>query len=218
MRTWTPPSPLPGPLETARTIIRLYQKGDGPRLYAAVNACRDLLWLWLPWATSDHADIDDSIFFVEKVMRRSREPDCRDFPVAVFDRDGATFLGGLGFHRIVAQESTAEVGYWIRGDRHGEGLCTEAAAAFITAGLTPQADGGWGFRRITLLCAADNIASSRVANKLGMRLERRERAERYSEHAPTPGYLDSLGFAVLASEWDFETQRAKPAIAWPPSA
>ena len=216
MRSWTPPSPLPGPIETARTVIRPYQKGDGPRLHQAVNVRRDVVWLWLPWATSDHADIDDSIYFVEQALRRSKDAACRSFVVAVLDRDQRAILGGLGFHRIDADESTAEIGYWIRGDRHGEGLCTEAAAAFITAGFTAQEHGGWGFRRITLLCAAENTGSWRVAEKLGMRLERHERAERYSERAPIPGYLDSLGFAVLASEWDAVTQRARPGIGWPP--
>jgi len=70
-------------------------------------------------------------------------------------------------------------------------------------------------RWLSGLCAADNIAARRVAEKLGLRLERRERAERYSDHAPAPGYLDALGYAVLADEWDFEAQRAKPDIAWP---
>lgn len=217
MRSWTPPSPIPGPIETARTIIRPYRKGDGPWLHAAVNARRDVVWLWLPWATSDHADVDDSIYFVERALRRAEDPAGRDFPLAVLDRAQTMILGGVGYHRIDAAESTAEVGYWMRGDRHGEGLCTEAVGAFITAGFAPQAEGGWGFRRITLLCAAENVASARVAEKLGMRLERRERAERYSERVPTPGYLDSLGFAVLASEWDAATRRARPGIGWPTS-
>lgn len=198
--------------------MRPYRKGDGPNLHAALRASRDLIWLWPPWITSGHGvgDLDDSVYFVERARRQSEVQSCRSFALAVFDRDERALLGGLGFHRIDSDESTAEVGYWIRGDRNGEGLCTEAVGALITSGFTVQAEGGWGFRRVTLLCARENVGSWRVAEKLGMRLERRERAERYSERAPTPGYLDSLGFAVLASEWDFDAGRAKPGIAWPP--
>ncbi len=212
---WNLPSPLPGPIETARTLVRAHRKGDGPRLHAALSASRDLVWLSMSWWTDGQADLDDCTFFVEKLVRRSAESDCRNFTLAIFDRDENTQLGSCGFYRIDDKERTAEVGYWLRGDRNGEGLCTEAVGAFITSGLRAQEQGGWGFRRITLLCAADNVASRRVAEKLGMRLERRERAERYSDHATTPGYLDSLGFAVLATEWDFDAQRARPDIAWP---
>lgn len=179
-----------------------------------MSARRDLTWLWLSWVTSDPPDPDDSIFFVERTLRRALEPSCRDFPLAVFDRDETTLLGVVGFHRIDGPQSTAEVGYWIRGDRQSQGFCTEAVGAFLTAGFTPRVLNGWGFRRIILSCAAENIASWRVAEKLGMRLERRERAERYSDRAPTPGYLDSLGYAVLASEWDVRAQRARPGIGW----
>lgn len=214
MPTWTQPSPLPGPIDTARTVIRRHQKGDGPRLHAAVRASRHLPWLWLPWATTDDPDLDDCVYRVETILRRDRDPIALGFSAAVVDRAGGELLGGLSFHNVDAGESTTEVGYWIRGDRQGEGLCTEAVAAFITAGFADQADGGWGFRRITLLCAEQNTASWRVAEKLGMRLERRERAERYSAR-PTPGYLDSLGYAVLADEWDAAAGRARPGIAWP---
>lgn len=215
MGNWKPPSPLPGPIKTVRTLVRPYRKGDGPRLHAAISASRDLVWLTMGWWTDGEADLDDCIYYVEKVLRRSAEPGCRHFTLAIFDPDENTSLGGCGFHHINDKERAAEIGYWLRGDRNGEGLCTEAVGALITSGLTPQEDGGWGFRRISLLCAADNVASYRVAEKLGLRLERRERAERYSDHAPTPGYLDTLGYAVLADEWDFDAQRAKPDIGWP---
>ncbi len=215
MRGWTIPSPLPGRIEASRTLIRRYRKGDGPRLHAAIAASRDLAWLWLPLDSSGDADVDDTTFYVEQARRSVAKRDCRDFPLAVLDRDEATLLGGVSFHHVDVGESTAEVGYWIRGDRQGEGLCTETVGALVTAGFTAQEEGGWGFRRITVLCAAANVGSVRVAQKLGLRLERRERAERYGDRAPSPGYLDSLGFGVLASEWDFAAHRAKPGIAWP---
>jgi len=214
MDSWSPPSPVPI-VAGARVLVRTFRKGDGPAMHAAVSASRDLAWLTLRWATAEHPDLDDCVYFVERAARQVAEPDCRSFPMAVVARGDDTVLGGVGFHAIVARESTAEVGYWMRGDRNGEGLCAEAVAAFITSGLTARDRGGWGFRRITLLCAAANPPSRRVAEKLGLRLERRERAERYQASGPTQGYLDTLGYAVLAGEWDFEARRAKPGIAWP---
>jgi len=213
MSPWSAPNPLPPPITTDRTIVRPYQRGDGAALFAAVNAARDSVVPWLPWAKTDHLHLDDSIFRVETFGREDLKPDRLNVSLAVFDKNDEVLLGGVGFHRIDAKNGTGEVGYWIRGDRHGEGLCTEAVSQTVTAGFAEQEAGGWGFRRITLLCDANNRASTRIAEKLGMRLERHERAERFDE----PRWRDLLGYAALASEWDSKNHRALPGIGWNPA-
>jgi len=209
---WSPPSPLPGPISTERTTIRSYRQDDAPALHEAVLASIAEPWLWLRWV-SDPPRLEDSAARIESVVRDCADPSCRYFSQAIFDRTEATYLGDLSFHHIDSRERTAEIGYWIRSDRGGSGLCTEAAGAMITAGFASQPAGGWGFRRITLLCAVDNVASWRVAEKLGLRRERYERAERYTTR-PDAGYVDSVGYAVLADEWDKDTHRARPGIGW----
>lgn len=212
MTLWTPPSPLPGPVQTERTVIRVYRRTDARALHEAVLASRAEPWLWLQWV-SDPPGLDDCVARIEGILRDVVDPSCRYFSMAVFDRDETTYLGEVSFHHIDSRERTAEVGYWIRSDHGGAGLCTEAAAALITNGFAPQESGGWGFRRIKLLCAVENVASWRVAEKLGLRRERYERAERYATR-PTTGYVDSVGYAVLADEWDSKTHRALPGIGW----
>jgi RimJ/RimL family protein N-acetyltransferase len=81
----------------------------------------------------------------------------------------------------------------------------------MSSGFGAVADGGWGFRRLTVFMAADNVGSRRVCERLGLRLEVRARRERYIEPF---GYHDVLGFAVLDDEWDFDAHRAKPGIGW----
>jgi len=215
MNRWTVPSQSPQAIVTERTVGRAYEKGDGPALFAAVNAARDPLFAWLPWAKTEHLDVEESIHYVVKAIRSEAAPDCRHFQRGVFEGENDPLLGGIGFYRVDTEQSCAEVGYWMRPDRHGEGLCTEAVSRFISQGLTSQEQGGWGFRRITLLCAEENRASSRIAEKLGMRLERRERAERFvSSPGLVDGYKTSLGYAVLNDEWDFDAHRARPGIGW----
>lgn len=214
---WTAPCPLPGPITTPRLILRLYEKGDGPAVHAAVDRGRSGLLPWMVWALVDHLTVDDSIHYVEKNRRAAEKPDCTNFPFGVFDRKTGACLGGTGLHRISPGRHQAEVGYWISGDRHGRGICTEAAGALISSALTARSDGGWGFRRIVVYNAADNIGSRRVCEKLGLRLESRERQDSYLERPDNPaatGYYDSYGFAVLKDEWDFENHRAKPGIDW----
>ena len=55
-----------------------------------------------------------------------------------------------------------------------------------------------GLRRVTGACFADNIASSRVMEKCGMRRE--QHGVRDSWHAEL-GWIDGYTYAILAEEW-----------------
>ncbi|MCA9593547.1 MAG: GNAT family N-acetyltransferase [Myxococcales bacterium] len=209
---WQAPDPRPGPVVVDGLEVRLYREGDGPRLFAAVSANRDALLPWMVWVTTDHLHVDHSIFYVERMRRGVEKPDCLDFPMGIFDAKSGEQLGGTGFHRIHPEWRDAEIGYWVRGDRQRSGICTRAMGALISSGLRSAADGGWGFRRIVIQCAEANTGSRRVCERLGLRLEGRYRADRYTEPL---GYHDNLAYAVLADEWDFAQNHAKPNIARP---
>lgn len=207
---WTAPQPLPAPIETDRLVVRLYQRGDGPRLFRAIEADREALLPWMVWARTDHQEEADSIFYAERSRRKVAKLDCTDFPMVISERDSGEQLGGTGLHGVDSGLHTAEIGYWIRGDRHGQGLCTEAVGALISAALRPASEGGWGLRRIIIFNAVGNVASRCVCEKLGLRLEQRAKQDRYlgpEGVGGAPGYCDTLGFAVLRDEWDFERNR-----------
>lgn len=210
---WMPPRRRPKPVVAGDVVVRSYEKGDGPRLFDAISAGREALLPWMAWATTDHRCPDDSIHFVERTIRASERPDCLDFPLAIVARGDGSIVGGTGFHRIRPDLREAEIGYWVRGDRQRAGICTRAIGALISSALTLQAQGGWGFRRILIFNAVENVGSRRVCERLGLRLEMRMRRERYLDPV---GYHDTHGFAVLADEWDFAASRAKPGISWDP--
>ncbi len=212
---WKPPLPLPDPVQTERTVVRLYQKGDAPGLFKAIDRARDALLPEMVWALTDHRDVDDTVHYVEANRRSMESEDCREFPMGIFDKVTGEVVGGTGFHRIQSGRREVEVGYWIRGDRQGQGLCTEAVGALISAALRPDRRGGWGFRRLLVFNMIANVGSRRVCEKLGLRLEMRLRRERYfGPPGVSPGYVDMLGFAVLDDEWDASIHRAKPGVGW----
>lgn len=212
---WEPPNPLPSSIETPRALIRAYQTGDGARMHDAIAGHRDALLPWMLAAATDHQVVDDSIYFVERCIRTMAKPECDNFLFGVFDPSSGELLGGVGIHRIQRSFRCGEIGYWIRGDCHGRGLCTEVTGHLTSSALRPCSEGGWGLRRAVLFCDAANVASGRVAEKLGYRLEQRCRQERYTDYGDGRApYVDTLGFAVLASEWDFAAHRAKPNIGW----
>ena len=213
---WRAPDPRPEGAETERALVRLYRFGDGPALFEAINASRDAILPWMTWASTDHQRVEHSIHYVERVRRAAARGDACDFPMGIFERRSGRLLGATGLHDIRPMLRQAEVGYWIRRDATGRGLCTEAIGALMGAALTPSSAGGWGLRRLIVYVATENVASRRVCEKLGLRLEGHMRAERYLGYPPdaAPGYHDTYLFAVLADEWDHDAGRAKPGIGW----
>ncbi|ACY18179.1 GNAT family N-acetyltransferase [Haliangium ochraceum] len=214
---WTPPRPLPGPVTTKRLIVRRYERDDGPALFASVSAERASLLPWMAWAYTDHKHEADSVYFVERARRAALEPGCNEFPMAIFDRGSGAMVGGTGLMRIRRELREAEIGYWIGGSHRGRGLATEAAGGLLSSALRKSREGGWGLRRVVVYVATANRPSIQVCQRLGLRLEMRTKQERYlgavGSHPPR-GYYDMLGYAVLASEWDFDKHRAQPGIAW----
>jgi RimJ/RimL family protein N-acetyltransferase len=212
---WKAPRPLPAEAVTPRAVVRLYRKGDGPALYAAIDRSREALQPEMVWTFTNHHDVDDSIHFVEHCRRAAEAEDCLDFPMGIFDRETGEVIGGTGLHRIRPGRREGEIGYWISGHLHGRGLCTEAIGALMTCAFTPASEGGWGFRRIVITNSEHNVASRRVCEKLGLRLEMRMRKERwFGPPGVEAGYVDTRGYAVLAEEWDAAAHRAKPGIGW----
>jgi RimJ/RimL family protein N-acetyltransferase len=87
----------------------------------------------------------------------------------------------------------AELG-WVLDPQHGgQGLATEAVAELIRICFEEL-----GLRRVTALCFADNEPSWRMMERLGMRRESHCVAE--SLHR-SRGWIDGLGYALLAEEW-----------------
>ena len=64
-----------------------------------------------------------------------------------------------------------------------------------------------GLRRVTANCFADNVASWRLMERVGMRRE--VSAVRESLHR-SGAWLDSMGYALLAEEWRGATETPGP--------
>ena len=176
-------------------------------MFDAINLDRASLLPWLPWAATDNRTVAECHYTVERFRREREGPAAVTFGLGIFDARDGSVTGGTSFHRVRPEMAEAEIGYWIRADRRGRGLCTEAVAALISWGFTPQGE-GWGFRRITMYCAEPNAASRGVARKLGLRQELHARGDRWVEGL---GFCGSLGWGVLAEEWDTKAHRLKRA-------
>ena len=85
----------------------------------------------------------------------------------VIETHDGEFLGDCGLTwQEVNGRRELEVGYHVRADRQGHGLATEAAAA-----CRDYARSRVGVHHLVAIIHPDNLASRRVAEKLGLRLE-----------------------------------------------
>jgi len=122
----------------------------------------------------------------------------RDFEIgrrarfAVTLRDAPDMLLGTVSLRRYARDRRAELGYWLAQPAWGHGFATEAARAMIDFGFS-----GLGLARIYAQVLADNRASLRVLDKLGMVNEGVKR-----QHVHKARRLhDVVLYGLLRDEW-----------------
>ncbi len=92
-----------------------------------------------------------------------------------------------------AKGTQAELGWVLAPEHGGRGLATEAASELIRICFEDL-----GLRRVVALCFADNVASWRIMEKLGMRREEHNRSDSLHRSGQ---WLDGFGYALLADEW-----------------
>ncbi|MCX5115666.1 GNAT family N-acetyltransferase [Micromonospora sp. NBC_00362] len=103
------------------------------------------------------------------------------------------------------QRTEAELGYIFDPAYGGRGYATEAVTAVVA-----HAFDRLGVRRITAGCFADNLASVRILEKVGMRREQHGVGD--SWHAEL-GWVDGYTYALLAEAWHREAAPSEQPVA-----
>lgn len=129
----------------------------------------------------------------EFLLRQARYADAHGIAFgAVALREGGEVVGLCGIQPLDSGEF--ELGWWIWKDHWGKGYATEAAAAVVE-----HASQVMGLERLVAVIDPPNVASIRVAEKLGMRFERRMSArETRSERPDEPIALYGMRLAAEA--------------------
>lgn len=147
-------------------MLRRYRTDDFGRLYGAIEANRDHLRPWMPWADQDEATA--TAFLAGAVARWDR---ALEFNFTIVDAADERVLGGAGLHRRGAADDI-EIGYWRSVDAGGRGIVTAATRALTRAALDLD-----GIRRVEIRCDEANGASAAIPRRLGYRLERIDEVE-----------------------------------------
>lgn len=146
-------------LETNRLILRGWTPADELPLYAI---CSDPVVMryvgdGAPWSRERTRQ------FIEESLATERQYGYCRWPLIL--KDDGLLVGFCGF---TPTENGAEIGWRLARGYWGQGLATEAAQAVLKFGVEKL-----GFQRVTATVQSGNEASLRVAEKLGMAVEKR---------------------------------------------
>ena len=130
-------------------------------LASLVDHNRAYLKKFLPWLDLSKT-IDDSRFFINKCQENFQKDGAPNFAVLYRDQ----LVGMNGFHPIDTINRNGSIGYWIGENYQSQGITTATTKAVINYGFTTM-----DLHRLEIRCAVDNVASERIAQKLGFKFE-----------------------------------------------
>ncbi|MEW9570457.1 GNAT family N-acetyltransferase [Rhodanobacter sp. Si-c] len=186
-------------LADGRLLLQPWRDTDAIELHAAVRESVVSVGRWLPWCNEDYG--------LERAEAWATQ--CRDnwhtgeqFAFAVRDAASGELLGGCGLNQLNAMHRSANLGYWVRASRQGQGLAAAAARLVARFGFAEL-----GLVRIEIVTLPYNHASRRVAAKLGavfegmarQRLWAWDRAHDAAVYALIPADLDQPAAAQSAA-------------------
>ena len=149
---------IPLPIETERLVIRRFTEEDVAalaELYADAEVMRYISY-----------GVLDAAGFARVREKYERVEAERGFTFwAIVERSTGRFLGDVGFG-VYAPTGEPELGYTIVRDAWGRGYASEAAKACLDAALEHL-----DAERVVALVDAENAASLRVADRIGMERE-----------------------------------------------
>jgi RimJ/RimL family protein N-acetyltransferase len=175
---------VPEEVHTPRLLLRRWRPGDAVALQPVLAANVAHLAPWIPWRVAEPLDagpLADRLAEFAVAFDETREWRYGLFAlndgavlgeVSLFPRNGAGRVSLEAADRL-------EIGYWVRTDRTGEGLATEAARAVRDVASTID-----GVSRLTIRCDERNGASAAIPRHLGFHL-----AAVVTEKPPSPDRL-----------------------------
>lgn len=172
-------------IATARLLLREFVADDWRAVHAYQSDPRYLRFY--EWS---HRTEQDVRAFVGMFIGWQNETPRQKFQLA------ATFqnhlIGNCGVRIKNLETHEAEIGYELNPDFWGNGYATEAARAMLAFGFRDL-----NLRRVTAMCVAENHASARVLEKLGLVCEIGAPKREWFKNR----WWDTLRYAISNEEW-----------------
>lgn len=117
---------------------------DAPELHALIEANRDHLAEWLPWARGQ------TIEGTERFLAEAEEQFARDDGFQAKIEPEGEIVGVVGFHSIDWVNRNTSLGYWLAADAQGRGTMTVVVSA-----LLDHAFYEWELHRVEIHCTGE---------------------------------------------------------------
>ncbi|HEY6730345.1 MAG TPA: GNAT family protein [Solirubrobacterales bacterium] len=166
--------------------VRPLEAEDADELYALIEANRDHLAGWMPWAAEQ--DLEGT----ERFIAEAEEQLIRENGFQAKVESEGEIIGTVGFRTIDWVNRNTSLGYWLAADAQGQGTMTTVVRAVLNYAFYE-----WELHRVEIHCAPDNRRSRAIPERLGFR----EEAHLRETELVRGRYLDSVVYGMLEEEW-----------------
>lgn len=174
-------------LTTKRLVLREFEEEDWSTVFAYQSDPRYLRYNH--WTHRTEQDVRD---FVRMFLGQREEEPRTKFQLAITLASDGRLIGNCGIRMKTPDAREADLGYELDPHFWGSGFATEAASRLLAFGFRDV-----GLHRIWAWCIAENLASARVLEKIGMRQEGHLRENEWMQGR----WWDTLVYAILEQEW-----------------
>jgi RimJ/RimL family protein N-acetyltransferase len=145
-------------LTTKRLVLREFEEEDW---LAVLTYQSDPLYLrYNPWTHRTEQDVRE---FVQRFLAQREDEPRTKIQLAITLAPDGQLIGNAGIRMKTPDTQEADIGYELDPRSWGCGYATEAADALLAFGFREL-----GLHRIWAWCIAENTASARVLEKIGM--------------------------------------------------
>jgi len=143
-------------------LLRPPVNEDIASLYEAVKFSLPELEPWMDWATGAYSlsSAQNWLDFVQAAWSHNTS-----FHFVIIETKTNMFLGCCGLDGINLQKKECNLGYWIRSDRAKKGIASRSSRLLVDFAFSKP-----GIERIEIVAGVENIASQKVALKIGAQL------------------------------------------------
>jgi ribosomal-protein-serine acetyltransferase len=167
--------------------LRLFEQRHAEELFGVIDENRAHLREWLAWVDAT-TSAEVSRGFIRAALDQFAAGE--GFAAGLWHR--GRIAGGVGTRTIDWQERKVEVGYWLSASAQGRGLATKGCRAVVDHLFREL-----GLNRVEIHCAAANVKSRAIAERLGFR----EEAVLRRAHRLQDRFVDLVVYAMLKDEW-----------------
>jgi ribosomal-protein-alanine N-acetyltransferase len=180
--------PRPVRIETPRLLLRDAELSDLDAIhrYASdAEVCRHMIW-----GPNTLERTREALAF--RVNQQQPDPERRAFELQIIEKSSHELLGGVGLRVADSAALDADLGYVLVRSRWGQGIVLEACQRLLEVAF------GWfNLHRVWASTDAENVASQRVLEKLGLRRE----AHLVQNDFIKGRYRDTVIYAMTEAEY-----------------